>query len=160
MTDLQGTIVLRTDADRTTDSRVTVTAEARTASRVEDLRVTDRSADSFRAEEATEMADLRETEGTDFRDLADRVWKAVRVTGAVLALVRAVTAVLTVLREITEQVADREPDSEIRGRVRALQVKLRQRIWKRGARKIRDVQAARRRINAPKRITSMRRTRH
>ena len=148
------------DADRTADFRETVITETRVTSKAADPAVTDRSAVSSRAEEATEMADLRETEERDFREPADRVWKAVRVTGAAPAPVRAVTAALTVLRAITEQVADREPDSEIRDRVRALQGKLRQRTWKRGARKTRDVQAARRKISAPKRITSMRMTRH
>lgn len=153
-TDRPETIVPRTAGEAKTAIRETVTTEARAA-----IRAADRTADNSRAEEAAAMADLRETEETDFRDLAGRVWKAARVTGAVLAAVRAADAVLTVLRAITAAMEDREPDSGIRTRARALAERLRQRTWIRGARKTRGAQAARRRISAPGRIISTRRTR-
>ena len=153
-TDLPESIVPRTAGEATTAIRETVTTEARAA-----IRAADRIADNSRAEEAAAMADLRGTEETDFRDLAGRVWKAARVTGAVLAAVRAADAALTVLRAITAAMEDREPDSGIRTRARALAERLRQRTWIRGARKTRGVQAARRRISAPGRIISTRRTR-
>ena len=99
-------------------------------------------------------------EATASSDLADRVVKTVRVIAAVQALVRAVTVALTVRRAITEAMADREPDSETGTRIRASLERLRQRIWKRGARTIRDAQAAvSRRISVPRESISMRKTR-
>ena len=126
-TDRPETIVPRTAGEATTAIRETVTTEVRAA-----IRAADRIADNSRAEEAAAMADLRETEETDFRDLAGRVWKAARVTGAVLAA----DAALTVLRAITAAMEDREPDSGIRTRARALAERLRQRTWMASIRRV------------------------
>ena len=169
------TVPSLTDLRTTTDLRESVLSptDLRTVSRITEAtgiteavirgtvpRATDRTGDSSRTEEGMQVADLRATDKTDFREMADRAGKAVRATGVVLALIRAATAVSTVLRAITEEMADREPDTEIRIRARALQRKLRQRIWKSGVRMKRDAQAAWRRINAPERIISTRKTKH
>ena len=99
-------------------------------------------------------------EATVSRDLADLAVRTVRGIVAVRALVRAVTVALTVHRAITEAMADREPDSETGIRIRASLERLRQRIWKRGARMIRGAQAAAsRRISVPRGSISMRKTR-
>ena len=165
MTDRRERTAIRTTAIPTiaaprTVIRATVTTEVR-ADR-EDRRATDRIADSSRTEEATAMAASEVTEGaTASRDLADRVVKTVRAIVAVQALVRAVIVALTVHRAITEAMADREPDSETGTRIRASLARLRQRIWKRGARTIRDAQAAvSRRISVPRESISMRKMRH
>ena len=86
--------------------------------------------------------------------------RAVWVIAAVRVLVRALTGVSTVLRAMAEALEDREPDSEIINRVKALWERLRQRIWKRSARKKRGAQTARRRANAPRKTIFMRKTRH
>ena len=171
MTDRLGRTAIRTIATPTIVAprtavlriviRVTVTTEAAIRADREDRRATDRIADSSRTEEATAMAASEVTEeATASRDLADRVVRTVRAIVVVQALVRAVTVALTVHRAITEAMADREPDSETGIRIRASLERLRQRIWKRGARTIRDAQAAvSRRISVPRGSISMRKTR-
>lgn len=122
---------------------------------------TDRTADSTRTgEEMVEMEDPRATDKVDIREAAGQVMKAVRVTAGVRAAARAVTAVITVRRAMAEAMADREIDSEIISRAKALQQRLLEKMWKRGARRRRGVQAARRKTSAPGKITSTRRTRH
>ena len=133
-----------------------VTAEPR----AEITRAADLIADSIREEEAQDqMADLRGTDRTGFRETAGRVLRAVRVIAAVRALVQAAAAISMVVREITEETADREPVPEIQEAARALREKLRQRIWKRGARTTSAAQIIRTGISAPERTTSTRKMR-
>ena len=90
------------------------------------LQETDLNVGSISREEPVEMEDLRETNRMDFRDLRDRVVLPVsRVTEKVLVLARVATVVLTVASVMEEAMKDREVDSEIKDRARALWVKLR-----------------------------------
>jgi len=135
-------------ADRTTGGRTA--AAHRTAAATADLRAADPITDSIREEGArVQMADLRETDKTDFRETAGRVLKTVRMIAVVRALVQAAAVVLMAVREIIEETADREPDPEIQEAARALWEKLRQRIWKRGAKKISAVPRSRIRNKKP-----------
>ena len=107
-----------------------------------------------RTEEVWAMADLRETDRTvALTDRAVRVWKMVRMTAAVAALVQVVTAAITIVAAIAEAMADRQIDSEITSRVRASLQRLPERILKRNVKRTRDV-SVRRRISAPRKITS------
>ena len=140
-------VVLRTAAS--------VKEEDRAASRVRD-----RNAVSSREEEETaEMEDLRERKQAAFREVADRVRIALRVIGAVRVLARAAGEVSAVASATAEQLEDREVDSETADRVRALLLKLRQRIQKSGVTMKRGAQAIRREISDPERIIFMKRTR-
>lgn len=90
------------------------------------LQETDLNVGSISREEPVEMEDLRETDRMDFRDLRDRVVLPVsRVTEKVLVLARVATVVLTVASVMEEAMKDREVDSEIKDRARALWAKLR-----------------------------------
>lgn len=90
------------------------------------LQETDLNVGSISREEPVEMEDLRETNRMDFRDLRDRVVLPVsRVTEKVLVLARVATVVLTVASVMEEAMKDREVDSEIKDRARALWAKLR-----------------------------------
>lgn len=154
LTDLRVSVPQEIIVSRTTETAITGTTEE-VIRAAQDRRERDRIAVSSSQEEAIQVATLRETDRTDFREMADRALKAARVIAVVLALVRAITGALTVRHAITEEMVDRELDSEIKIRVRDLQEKLRQRIWRSGARMKRDAQAAWRRTNAPRRIISM-----
>jgi hypothetical protein len=146
-------------ADRTTG--VKTAAADRMAAATADLRAADPITDSIKEEGArVQMADLRETDKTDFRETAGRVLKTVRMIAVVRALVQAAVVVLMAVREIIEETADREPDPEIREAARALWEKLRQRIWKRGAKKISAVQAIKRGISAQGKTIFTRRMKH
>ena len=90
------------------------------------LQETDLNVGSISREEPVEMEDLRETDRMDFRDLRDRVVLPVsRVTEKILVLARVATVVLTVASVMEEAMKDREVDSEIKDRARALWAKLR-----------------------------------
>jgi hypothetical protein len=104
------------------------------------------------------MADLRGR--MDIRGVTDLVQRALRVNDAARVVLRAAAGALTVLLAITEQMADREPDTEIKTRARALPQKLRARMQKSGARTRRDAQAVWRRISAPGKTISMRKMKH
>ena len=165
-TDLQETDISRGTVVRKAVFRITAAGgiTAAVMAGIREARAIDRSADNSSQEEAmVRMPERRETDRADrpdFRDLAGRALAVVRLIGAVRALVRVLTVISTVVRAIIAEMADREPDSEIISRVRASQERLRQRIWKRSARKKRGVLTARRRGNAPRRTISMRKTKH
>ena len=114
------------------------------------------------------MEDLREkdpraTAREDLTDLLVLIWQAVRritaVTAAVQALMRVVTAALAIKTAAVQAMTDREIDSQITSRAKALWQKLLQRIWKRNVKKTRDV-SVRRRISAPKKICSTKRKKY
>lgn len=116
-TDLQETTEVRIIADS-----LTVRGDLRALV----LQETDLNVGSISREEPVEMEDLRETNRMDFRDLRDRVVLPVsRVTEKVLVLARVATVVLTVASVMEEAMKDREVDSEIKDRARALWAKLR-----------------------------------
>jgi hypothetical protein len=163
VTEIRGTVPQETAASRTTEAvtdaitAMDVTAEA-TVFPAADPSATERTVDSFRKEEAAQMADLRGR--MDIRGVTDLVQRALRVNDAARVVLRAAAGALTVLLAITEQMADREPDTEIKTRARALPQKLRARMQKSGARTRRDAQAAWRRISAPGKTISMRKMKH
>ena len=114
------------------------------------------------------MEDLREkdsraTAREDLTDLLVLIWQAVhRITGAIAAaqaLTRAVNAALALRTAVVQEMTDREIDSQITSRAKALWQKLPQRIWRRSVKKTRDV-SVRRRISAPKRICSTKRKKY
>lgn len=163
-TDRQGRDVTRETALRADILRglqTAVTAAAATTVVMAALtaaRETDRTEDSSSQEEAADrMADLRETDKADFREAAGRVLWVLQVTVAVRALARVLGGISMVARATAEALEDREVDSEIINRVRALQERLRVRIWRRSARKKRDGLTARRKASAPKKTIFMRR---
>lgn len=137
----------------------TVTTEAGALVRAarDIARKTDRTSPG---EAADKMADLREIDRTDFREMAGRALAAVRVIAGVRALVRVLTVISMAVRVTAAAMEDREPDTEIINRARLLRERLLQRIWKRSARKKRGVQTARRRESDPGRIISTRKTKH
>lgn len=158
-TDLQETDMPRGTADRKAAFRIIAVGITAAMVTVRMVRAAEQSADNSSQEEAMgRMPEHRETDRADFRDLAGRALAAVRLIGAVRVLVRALTVTLTAARVIIVQMEDREPDSEIISQVKASLERLRQKIWKRSARKIRDVRTARRKANVPGRTISMRRT--
>ena len=140
--------------------RIPADAMGVTHAEAEDIREPDPSAASSREEETIEMGDLRETDrAAAFREALDRVRKVLRVIGVVRALAWAADAASAVASATAAAMEDRELDSEIIGRVRASLQKLRQRMWKSGAKMKSGAQAIRREIRDPERIIFMRRTR-
>ena len=114
------------------------------------------------------MEDLREkdpraTAREDLTDLPVLIWQAVRRitagTAAVQALTRAVNAALAIKTAAEQAMTDREIDSVILSRAKALWQKLPQRTWRRSVRKTRDA-SVRRRISAPRRICSTKRMKY
>ena len=108
----------------------TAVTAALTAARVR-ARATGRREDSSSQEEAADrMADLRETGRTDFREAAGRALRVLQAIAAVRAQARVLGAVLTAVRATAEALEDRELDSGIINRLRALRERLRARIWR------------------------------
>ena len=150
----------RTDPQEITGITAGRKAAVTAGPRAGTARVAGPTADSIREEEVqVQMAGLRETGKTDFREAAGRVLKAARVIAVVQALVQAAIVILTAAREITEEMSDREPVPEIQEAAKALQGKLRQKIWKRGVMMTSAAQTTRRGISAPGKTTFMRKTR-
>lgn len=104
-----------------------------------------------KTEEEQAMANLRLTDRMALRDLPDLALKVARVSAAVAAVTRAAAAVLVVIARVTELAADREIDSAVSQKLRALQQKLLPKTWKRSVKKKRDA-SVRRKINATARI--------
>ena len=165
-TDLQEMAVSRATAIRKDSPRITAavtiaatgTARAETEAPVRAARE-ERTADSSSQEEAAaRMADHRETDRMDFSEAAGRVLAAVWAIAVARALVREATAIGAVARATAEALEDRELDSEIIN-PRALQERLRARIWRRSARKKRGAPTARRKANVPERTISTKRMR-
>ena len=121
------TEIRETDLQETTEVRIIADSlTVRGDLRAFVLQETDLNVGSISREEPVEMEDLRETNRMDFRDLRDRVVLPVsRVTEKVLVLARVATVVLTVASVMEEAMKDREVDSEIKDRARALWAKLR-----------------------------------
>ena len=153
--------ILRITAAQDLRDRTTVLREA--VRKETDLRAAaprDRTAvPRTSTEEEREMEDIR-TDKTVSRSLQDLVWtviRAVRVTVAVLAVLRVLDAALAVAARAAEAMEGREVTPEITEAAKALRQKLPQRIWRKSVRKKRDA-SVRRRISAPKKTISTRKT--
>lgn len=150
--ELQTAVITVTAAAATTAAMAALTAARAQA------RETDRTEDSSSQEEAADrMADLRETDKVDFREAAGRVLWALQAIAAVRALARVLGGISMAARATAEALEDREVDSAIINRVKALPERLRERIWRRSARKKRDGLTARKKASAPRKTISMRR---
>ena len=104
-------------------------------------------------EAAAKITDTRATGKMDIREVAGLVLRITKMIAVVRALLRAADVISTVVHAMAEAMADREPDTEIINRARDLWEKRPQRTWKRSVRKTRGAQTARKRINAPGKIT-------
>ena len=155
------TCVARMEEAVTCVARITGSGTAEAPAVTRETATGQTAEDSIRAGEAmVEMEDRRVTDRMGIREVVGQVLKVARVTAGVRAVARAATAALTVHRAMAEAMADREIDSEIISRAKASRQRLLEKIWRRGARKRRGAQAARRRISAPGKTISMRKTRH
>ena len=151
---------------RVTDHRV-VTTEIRVTAVQDKVDMSE----AIRKEQAASMAAEKEIKATDRRaadlDLIKQkaacslalISQVGRVIAVVTLLQQAVTGILKIVTVVADLMADREIDSAVSQKLRALQQKLLPKTWKRSVKKKRDV-SVRKKTNVTKRITSMRKKKH